>query len=85
MCRHYSYWFHILSVLFQLAAEARKLHSNGSKCQELGWSCIPVRCGDIWQLGQGGPGCLLQAGILPGHSPLSPPLNQKLWQKFTTG
>eukprot|EP00731_Ephydatia_muelleri_P029188 Em0020g832a len=25
-----------------LAAEARKLHSNGSKCQELGWSCIPL-------------------------------------------
>eukprot|EP00731_Ephydatia_muelleri_P019426 Em0012g251a len=24
-----------------LAAEARKLHSNGPKCQELGWSCIP--------------------------------------------
>ena len=23
-----------------LAAEARKLHSNGPKCQELGWSCI---------------------------------------------
>ena len=25
-----------------LAAEACKLHSNGSKCQELGWSCIPL-------------------------------------------
>ena len=25
-----------------LAAEARKLHSNGPKCQELGWSCIPL-------------------------------------------
>ncbi|KAL5502817.1 hypothetical protein EMCRGX_G009651 [Ephydatia muelleri] len=24
-----------------LAAEACKLHSNGPKCQELGWSCIP--------------------------------------------
>ena len=25
-----------------LAAEARKLHSNGPKCQELGWSYIPL-------------------------------------------
>ncbi|KAL5500317.1 hypothetical protein EMCRGX_G011857 [Ephydatia muelleri] len=25
-----------------LAAEAPKLHSNGPKCQELGWSCIPL-------------------------------------------
>ena len=25
-----------------LAAEVRKLHSNGPKCQELGWSCIPL-------------------------------------------
>ena len=25
-----------------LAAEASKLHSNGPKCQELGWSCIPL-------------------------------------------
>eukprot|EP00731_Ephydatia_muelleri_P014935 Em0008g655a len=25
-----------------LAEEARKLHSNGPKCQELGWSCIPL-------------------------------------------
>ena len=25
-----------------LAAEARKLHSYGPKCQELGWSCIPL-------------------------------------------
>ena len=25
-----------------LAAEARKLHSNDLKCQELGWSCIPL-------------------------------------------
>ena len=25
-----------------LAAEARKLHFNGPKCQELGWSCIPL-------------------------------------------
>ena len=24
------------------AAETRKLHSNGPKCQELGWSCIPL-------------------------------------------
>ena len=24
------------------AAEASKLHSNGPKCQELGWSCIPL-------------------------------------------
>eukprot|EP00731_Ephydatia_muelleri_P014545 Em0008g265a len=24
-----------------LAAEAHKLHSNGPKCQDLGWSCIP--------------------------------------------
>ena len=25
-----------------LAAETHKLHSNGPKCQELGWSCIPL-------------------------------------------
>ncbi|KAL5463778.1 hypothetical protein EMCRGX_G032712 [Ephydatia muelleri] len=25
-----------------LAAETRKLHSNGPKCQELSWSCIPL-------------------------------------------
>ena len=25
-----------------LAADARMLHSNGPKCQELGWSCIPL-------------------------------------------
>eukprot|EP00731_Ephydatia_muelleri_P034645 Em0070g1a len=25
-----------------LAAETRKLHSNGPKCQEVGWSCIPL-------------------------------------------
>ena len=25
-----------------LAPEARKLHFNGPKCQELGWSCIPL-------------------------------------------
>ncbi|KAL5493178.1 hypothetical protein EMCRGX_G014316 [Ephydatia muelleri] len=25
-----------------LAAEAHNLHSNGPKCQELGWSCIPL-------------------------------------------
>ena len=25
-----------------LAAETRKLHSNGPKCQELGWSYIPL-------------------------------------------
>ena len=25
-----------------LAAEVRKLHSNGPTCQELGWSCIPL-------------------------------------------
>ena len=25
-----------------LAAEAHKLHSNGPKCQELGWSHIPL-------------------------------------------
>ncbi|KAL5509138.1 hypothetical protein EMCRGX_G004448 [Ephydatia muelleri] len=25
-----------------LAAKARKLHLNGPKCQELGWSCIPL-------------------------------------------
>ena len=25
-----------------LATETRKLHSNGPKCQELGWSCIPL-------------------------------------------
>ena len=25
-----------------LATEPRKLHCNGPKCQELGWSCIPL-------------------------------------------
>ena len=25
-----------------LAVEVRRLHSNGPKCQELGWSCIPL-------------------------------------------
>ena len=25
-----------------LAAEARKFHINGPKCQELGWSCTPL-------------------------------------------
>ena len=25
-----------------LAVEARKLHTKGPKCQELGWSCIPL-------------------------------------------
>ena len=29
----------------------------------------PISSGDIWQLGQAGPGYLLQAGILPGYSP----------------
>eukprot|EP00731_Ephydatia_muelleri_P014677 Em0008g397a len=28
--------------ILTLAAETRKLHSNGPKCQELGWSCIPL-------------------------------------------
>ena len=38
-----------------LAAEVRKIHSNGPKCQ-----------------GQAGPRYLLQAGVLPGHSPVLP-------------
>ena len=30
------------AVVAALAAEACKLYSNGPKCQELGWSCIPL-------------------------------------------
>ena len=30
------------AVVAALAVEARRLHSNGPKCQELGWSCIPL-------------------------------------------
>ena len=62
-----------------LAAEARKLHSNGLKCQELVHS---VSCRDIWQLGQGGPQYLLKAGILLGHSPVLPEISScggNLW------
>ena len=51
-----------------LAAEACKLHSNGPKCQELGWSCIPLAV--VWKLGQRGPWYHFKAGISPGHSPV---------------
>ena len=47
-----------------LAAEVRKLHFNRPKCQELGWSCIPLAVETY--------GNLLQAGVLPGHSPVLP-------------
>ena len=53
-----------------LAAEACKLHSNGPKCQELGWSCIPLA--DVWKLGQRGPCYNFKVGISPGHSPVFP-------------
>eukprot|EP00731_Ephydatia_muelleri_P005528 Em0002g1704a len=39
-----------------LAAEALKLHSNGPKCQELGWSCIPLAVetyGNWWKEAHG--------------------------------
>ena len=51
-----------------LAAETRKLHSNGPKCQELVWSCIPLAV----ELGHRSPGYHLQAGISLGHSPVIP-------------
>ena len=50
------------------AAEAHRLHSNGPKCQELGWSCIPLAV--VWKLGQRGPCYHFKAGISPGHSPV---------------
>ena len=53
-----------------LAAETRKLHSNGPKCQELGWSCIPLAVET--KLGQRSPGYHLQAGISLGYSPVIP-------------
>ena len=54
-----------------LAEEAHKLHSNGSNAKS--WAVLhSISCGDIWPLGQGGPQYLLQAGIVPGHSPVLP-------------
>ena len=55
-----------------LAAEACKLHSNGPKCQELGWSCIPLAVETYGNLGQRGPCYHFKAGISPGHSPVFP-------------
>ena len=48
-----------------LAAEARKLHSNGPKCQELGWSCIPLAVETYGNWGQRGPSYHFKAGIPP--------------------
>ena len=42
-----------------LAAETRKLHSNGHKCQVLVWSNLvlhSIGSGHIWKLGQRSPG-----------------------------
>ena len=35
-----------------LAAEAQKLHSNGPKCQELDWPCIPLAVGTYGNWGR---------------------------------
>ncbi|KAL5481607.1 hypothetical protein EMCRGX_G021802 [Ephydatia muelleri] len=43
-----------------------------SKMPKVGLFLHSISYGDIWQLGQGGPRYLLQAGVLPGHSPVLP-------------
>eukprot|EP00731_Ephydatia_muelleri_P037802 Em0566g4a len=53
-----------------LAAEVRKLHSNGLKCQELGWSCIPLAVETYGNWGKEAHDTFSQASILPGHSPV---------------
>ena len=64
-----------------LAAEACKLHSNGPKCQELGWAGPASHgSGDIWQSGQAGPSYLFQLASFT-----RPPPNQLLWLKFMAG
>ena len=45
-----------------LAPEIRKLHSNGPKCHELGWSCIPLA---VETYGNWDAQYLLEAGVLP--------------------
>ena len=50
-----------------LAAEARKLHSNGPKCQELGWSYIPL---PVEAYGNWGKEAHDTFSRLPGHSPV---------------
>ena len=42
------------------AAECRKHAANDTRCQELGWLCIP----NIWQLGEGGSECFFPARSL---------------------
>ena len=57
------------------AAVALKHYSNGPQMPLVGLVLHSVSCGDLWQLGQGGPRYLLQAGILPGHSPVLPEIS----------
>ena len=66
-----------------LAAEAHKLHSNGPKCQVLGWSSIPlaVETYGNWARRPTIP----SSGWHPTWPFTSLPLNQQLWQKFTAG
>eukprot|EP00731_Ephydatia_muelleri_P020890 Em0013g617a len=61
-----------------LAAEAHKLHSNGPKCQELGWSSIPLAVETYGNWGK-------EAHDTFSWPFTSLPLNQQLWQKFTAG
>ena len=51
-----------------LAAEACKLHSNGPKCQGLGWFCIPLA---VETYGNWGRDYHFKAGI-SDHSPVFP-------------
>eukprot|EP00731_Ephydatia_muelleri_P018707 Em0011g747a len=56
-----------------LAAEARKLHSNGPKCQELDWSCIPSAVEIYGNRGKEAHDTIsMQTGIPAGHSPVIP-------------
>ena len=55
------------------AAESRKYAANDTKCQELGWTCIPLAVErPIWQLGEGGSVCLFLPCNSVGHQPVYP-------------
>ncbi|KAL5481562.1 hypothetical protein EMCRGX_G021752 [Ephydatia muelleri] len=53
------------------------LHSNGPKCQELGWSCIPLAVETYGNWGN--------EAHDSWHPTTSPPRNQQWWQKFMAG
>ena len=61
-----------MAIAAALAALTRKELSNGPKCLEVGVDLHSCNCGNVWQLGKGGPGNDFKTVIPPGHQHVFP-------------